>query len=171
MKNLITILLLIPTFLFSQNQVAFYGPTIGRQVIASAGGVLNSNNIQISYTIGESFISYYHNGNTILTEGFQQGEITKYYNSVAKDGTQVSIIAYPNPTTGTIRLAFENNELLDYRVGVFNLNGKLLMMDRCVGESIDIDMREYPSGQYKVFFYRESNQGIDQKIISIQKMD
>ena len=57
-----------------------------------------------------------------------------------------------------------NNELLDYRVGVFDLNGKLLMMDRCIGESIDIDMREYPSGQYKVFFYRESNKGIDQKI-------
>tara|TARA_Y100000593_G_C4266928_1_gene315258 strand:+ start:713 stop:1222 length:510 start_codon:yes stop_codon:yes gene_type:complete len=167
----VLLLSLIPAFLFSQNQVTIYGPTIGRQVIASAGGVMNSNNIQISYTVGESFISYWHSGNTILTEGFQQGEIVKYYNSIDEKGTEVTIVAYPNPTTGTIRLAFDNEDLLEYRVGIFDMNGRLLMMDRCIGESIDIDMRKYPSGQYKVFFYRESNDGIDQKIISIQKMD
>ena len=170
MKKLL-LLLFLPTVLMAQNQVTIYGPTIGRQVIASAGGVMNSNNIQISYTIGESFVSYYHSGNTIITEGFQQGEAVNYTSFNDHVGTEVTVIAYPNPTTGTIRLAFENDDLLDYRVGVFNMEGKLLFLDRCIGESIDIDMREYPSGQYKVFFYTEDQKGYDQRVISIQKMD
>ena len=154
----------------AQNQVTFYGPTIGRQVIASAGGVMKTNNIQISYTIGETFVSYYHQGNTIITEGFQQGEIVNY-TSFDHKGTEVSIIAYPNPTTGTIRLAFQNDDMLDYRVGVFDMNGKLLLLDRCIGESIDIDLTKYPSGQYKVFFYTEHRDGYNQRLISIQKLD
>ena len=170
MKKLL-LLLFLPTVLLAQNQVTIYGPTIGRQVIASAGGVMNNNNIQISYTIGEAFVSYYHSGNTIITEGFQQGEVVNYTSFNDHTGTEVTVIAYPNPTTGTIRLAFENDEMLDYRVGVFNMEGKLLFLDRCIGESIDIDMREYPSGQYKVFFYTEDKKGYDQRIISIQKMD
>ncbi len=170
MKKLL-LLLFLPTVLLAQNQVTIYGPTIGRQVIASAGGVMNSSNIQISYTIGESFVSYYHSGNTIITEGFQQGEVVNYTSFNDNTGTEVTVIAYPNPTTGTIRLAFENDELLNYRVGVFDMNGKLLVLDRCIGESIDIDMREYPSGQYKVFFYTEDNRGYNQRVISIQKMD
>ena len=89
-------LLLMPTMLLAQKQVTIFGPTIGRQVIASAGGVMNTNNIQISYTIGESFVSYYHTGNTIITEGFQQGEITNYTSFNDERGTEISVIAYPN---------------------------------------------------------------------------
>ncbi len=164
-------LLLMPTMLLAQKQVTIFGPTIGRQVIASAGGVMNTNNIQISYTIGESFVSYYHTGNNIITEVFQQCEINNYTSFNDERGTEISVIAYPNPTTGTIRLAFTNDELLDYRVGIFDMGGKLLMLDRCLGESIDIDMRHFPAATYKVFFYREDNEGYDQKIISIQKID
>ena len=92
MKKLL-FLLFLPTVLLAQNQVTIYGPTIGRQVIASAGGVMNSSNIQISYTIGESFVSYYHSGNTIITEGFQQGEITNYTSFNDNTGTEVTVIA------------------------------------------------------------------------------
>ena len=169
MKNLL-ILLLLPFGLVGQNHVTFYGPTVGRQVIASAGTVLHNNNIQISYTIGENFISYYHSGNTIITEGFQRGEVVNYSRFDDK-GTEVTVIANPNPTTGTIRLAFKNDDLLDYRIGIFDMDGKLFLQDRCIGESIDIDMRKYPAAMYKVFFFTENGKGAKQRVISIQKMD
>lgn len=43
-----------------------------QQVIASAGGTFENQDISISFTIGEPVIETFTNGNIILTQGFQQ---------------------------------------------------------------------------------------------------
>ena len=51
---------------------AFSFQASAQQVIATAGGYYEGENISLSYTVGEPVIETYTNGNVILTQGFQQ---------------------------------------------------------------------------------------------------
>jgi hypothetical protein len=46
--------------------------TLSPQVIASAGGYSTVGNVSLSWTLGETFTTTLENGNSILTQGFQQ---------------------------------------------------------------------------------------------------
>lgn len=50
--------------------------SISRKVIATAGGTLSGGGNTLSYTIGETAISTLTNSNVILTQGFQQPEVS-----------------------------------------------------------------------------------------------
>ena len=66
MKYILIFLLSISITISSQAQ------TISRYVIPTTGGEYNSNQLQVSYTIGEPITKTVSNGNIILTQGFQQ---------------------------------------------------------------------------------------------------
>ena len=51
-----------------------FAQTISRKVIASAGSSYEGADLQVGYTVGETFITTIANGNLMLTQGFQQPE-------------------------------------------------------------------------------------------------
>ncbi|OQX77960.1 MAG: hypothetical protein B6D64_07520 [Bacteroidetes bacterium 4484_276] len=65
MKKLITFLALITFTVFTLS-------TNAQQVIASAGGYYEGDNISISWTLGETVIETFEGADIILTQGFQQ---------------------------------------------------------------------------------------------------
>lgn len=71
MKSFLTI---IVVFIISFNLSA---QTIDRNVIASAGGYYQSNDLIVSYTIGEPVIYTLSTPNVLLTQGFQQPDSLK----------------------------------------------------------------------------------------------
>lgn len=163
MKHKLILTLLFPILLFGQS--------IERQVIGSSGGVFTNQNITISYTVGESFISYYKVNDVCISEGFQQGKFTNYTDSGIKDElSDISLKAYPNPTTGTITLRLSKFDInKKYVIGIFDSEYKLIHLDYCLiddEDEIKIDMRPYAPGIYIV--------GVDlggkQKVVLIEKI-
>jgi hypothetical protein len=65
MKNIINFLVSMAFFVFSLNAYA-------QQVIASAGGYYEGDNISISWTLGETVVETFQGADIILTQGFQQ---------------------------------------------------------------------------------------------------
>nr|NQU92395.1 hypothetical protein [Bacteroidota bacterium] len=65
MKNLVCSFIAIACFAFSITSNA-------QQVIASAGGFYEGENISLSWTLGEPVIETFEGNGIILTQGFQQ---------------------------------------------------------------------------------------------------
>ena len=163
MKKLLLILSM-PTLLFGQS--------IERDVIGSAGGTLVTNDITISYTVGETFVSYSKFGNMIMTEGFQQGDQNIISGLVeTKEGPRmINLLAYPNPTTGDVTLNISGDNIREYfTLAIFSGGGKLLYMDRCTidDKDIHIDMGSYAPGVYIVGVVYGDNE----KVILIDKIE
>ncbi len=119
-----------------------------QEVIASAGGYNTSGNLSISWTLGETIIPTYQNGNLILTHGFQQQLIATAIEENIDN--QVKITVYPNPASDHLNIKFE--EPLDAEVKIFILNstGSLVrtdVMEITVLEK-ELNLQDLPAGTY-----------------------
>ncbi|MFU8844738.1 MAG: hypothetical protein ACNA7V_13125, partial [Bacteroidales bacterium] len=50
--------------------------SIERSVLASTGGYFEGSGVSVSWTLGEAVTATFNNGNTVLTQGFQQPDLT-----------------------------------------------------------------------------------------------
>lgn len=67
---------IITAALFFSGLLTGLSQSIERSVVASAGDYFQAAGISLSWTLGEIATETYSNGNTILTQGFQQPDIT-----------------------------------------------------------------------------------------------
>jgi hypothetical protein len=121
---------------------------VKQEVIASAGGYSLNGNLSISWTLGETIIPTFQNGNLILTHGFQQQLIITSVEENLEELVKVTV--YPNPASDNINISF--GEPLDGEVRVFLINsqGKLVKTD-VIGETIiekQMNLQDFPSGVY-----------------------
>lgn len=128
---------------------ATYAQSIDRQLISTNGASLTSGNYQLSYSIGEIGISAYYKRFPSLTEGFQQphvarvGEILNGY---------VRVSAYPNPTTGLVKLDIYGYKFETFNVRIADAAGKLVATPpfTTTNGSITIDLTAMPAGAYMI---------------------
>lgn len=66
------------------------------------------------------------------------------------------LVVYPNPSSGTVHLAFENTEKEAYALEMFNGSGKRVMNILSADERISVDCSMLPKGMYS---YRLSGSG------------
>lgn len=121
---------------------------VKQEVIASAGGYNLNGNLSISWTLGETIIPTFQNGDLILTHGFQQQLIVTSVEENLEELVKVTV--YPNPASDNINISFD--EPLDGEVRVFLINsqGKLVKTD-VIGETIiekQMNLQDFPSGVY-----------------------
>jgi len=77
---------------------------VKHEVVASAGDYSTNGGVSISWTLGETVIPAYQNGDVILTNGFQQQLIVA---TLEKNlDLQVEIIIYPNPASDMLNVQF-----------------------------------------------------------------
>jgi hypothetical protein len=77
---------------------------VKHDVIASAGDYSLSGGVSVSWTLGETVIPTYQNGDLILTHGFQQQLIVA---TLEKNlDLQVEILIYPNPASDILNVQF-----------------------------------------------------------------
>ena len=117
-KSIITILLLFlfPGFLIAQSEKTY--------VINAGGGNLESENIALTYFIGD----YIGIGNSKLTTEL------------------VDISVYPNPVKTILYLKTTITDLR--QIQIFNVNG-ILIKDAKLNSN-EVDFSEYPAGMYLI---------------------
>jgi hypothetical protein len=128
------------------------GAQVKQEVIASAGGYdvvgSGSDALSISWTLGETIIPTFSNGDLTLTHGFQQQLIiTAIEENI---DVLVNIKVYPNPASDLLNIRFE--EPLDGKVDltILDSQGRLIMQDRVEAATVDkqINLQGVPAGIY-----------------------
>ncbi len=121
---------------------------IKQQVIASAGGFNVSGGMSLSWTLGETIIPTFRNGNLVLTHGFQQQLVIS---TLVEDiEGSVAVTIYPNPSSDILNIRFESPQDGDILIFLIDTEGKLVRTDRIVAPETEkkIDMQSLAAGIY-----------------------
>ncbi len=127
----------------------------GKQdVIASAGGYDTAGSgasaFSISWTLGETIIPTFQNGDLIITHGFQQQLIvTAVEENLA---VLVNVKVFPNPSSDIVNIQFEEAVDSKIHLTVLDSYGKLMKKDVIEPTVVEkqINLQNYPAGIYYI---------------------
>jgi hypothetical protein len=147
---------LILLLFFSFIVTASFGQRIERSLVGTAGQTFVASGFQLSYSVGEPVIlpspSTTFNVPTVpllASIGFQQPHIATTTGLVS---TNNWISAYPNPTTGRVRLDVHGDNFQANSVRIYNAIGQEVAIKPFVfvNGSIDLFIDNLPAGIYLV---------------------
>ncbi len=119
---------------------------IAQEAVSSAGNYQENAGISISWTLGEPVIETLHSENIILTQGFQQANITV---TSVDEWLQLdfNITAYPNPASEILNIHIE--EMQDKLFfTLYDLSGKTINSGKISGNDHQIDVSFLIDGTY-----------------------
>jgi hypothetical protein len=119
-----------------------------QEVIATAGGYNVNGTLTISWTLGETIIPTFQNGNLILTHGFQQQLIVTTVEENLEDLVKVTV--YPNPASDNLNIRFDEPLDSEVTVHLINAQGKLVKTDVMEVTVLEkqINLQDLPAGAY-----------------------
>lgn len=119
----------------------------GQQVISSAGGQGKGTTIELSWTIGEPVIETFSNGNTILTQGFNQSNLkVTAIDEISLSGFKLQV--YPNPVSLKLNLEVMKGDQENLSYELFSSDGRLISRSLFNVLPGQINMETYSSGSY-----------------------
>ena len=117
------------------------------QVVASSGGIYQEDEINMTWTMGETVIATFSAAGNILTQGFQQpGIVVTAVKSI--EGLPYTVEAYPNPTDDLLLIQLKNAEVQYFKYLFYDMNGKVLEQKKLESNITAINMKNYPAGLY-----------------------
>ncbi len=145
MKRLIISLLAIFSVITASGQIK-------QEVIASAGGysVVGTapNSFSISWTLGETIIPVFTNGDLVITHGFQQQMIV----TTIEENLDIAINlkVFPNPASEVVNIQFQEPVDGAITVSVLDSQGKLVKRDIIESTIVEkqINLQDFPAGVY-----------------------
>lgn len=141
MKRCLSIIFLFTIVLSLKSQVK-------HEVIASAGDYSINGGVSISWTLGETVIPTFQNGDVILTHGFQQQLIVA---TLEKNlDLQVELLIYPNPSSDMLNLRFGSPTVEVMTLNLFDTRGQLIktiIVEESSSEK-QINMQDLAAGLY-----------------------
>jgi Secretion system C-terminal sorting domain len=142
--------------LFGLTGAASFSQRIERSLVGTAGQTFVSGGLQLSYSIGETAIlpspSVVINAPTVpmmASIGFQQPHIALTGGLISANNW---VSAYPNPTTGHVRLDIHGDNFQVNYVRLYNALGQEVVLKPfvMVNGSIDLQLGNLPAGIYFV---------------------
>ena len=125
-----------------------FAQTNKQDVIASAGGYNVNGALSISWTLGETIIPTFQNGDLILTHGFQQQLIITAVEENLESLVRVTV--YPNPAGEMINIDFDNALDTEVTYQLINSQGKVVKTNIIEATVIEtqVNLQELPGGIY-----------------------
>jgi hypothetical protein len=121
---------------------------VKQEVIASAGGYNVNGGLSISWTLGETIIPTFTNGNLTLTHGFQQQLVVTAIEENIDIAVNVKV--YPNPASDVVNISFEEPVEGEIYITFLDSQGKLVKKDMIEATMTEkqINLQELPAGVY-----------------------
>lgn len=134
------------------NSQAITHTLLGTTPLADTGTVWNFTWTAPAEDVGE--IGFYAAINTANGNGLSSGDeihLSSFLVPSNNIGTEEiaapsSLIAYPNPTSGTISI--ERNERSDENLSILNASGQVVFSEQMKSEKIQVDLSEHQKGIY-----------------------
>ncbi|MCK9321884.1 MAG: T9SS type A sorting domain-containing protein [Bacteroidales bacterium] len=119
-------------------------------VNATGGNALGSGG-SVSYSVGQLTYQTHVGTNGSVAEGVQQPfEISIITEIKEAKGINLSVSAYPNPTTDYLQLKVESEKLKDLSYQLYDISGKLLQSEKITGSQTSIVMSNLLPSTYFV---------------------
>jgi len=134
-----------------------------QQVVATTGYFTENQQISLSWTVGETFVTTLSSESNFLTQGFNQSKLS--LTIVFEKKTEPGLKIYPNPVQESLFIeANENTGELYY--DLISPEGKPLITTRITGTKAEVSFKSYVSGVYLLQIF--SNEEL-LKIVKIMK--
>lgn len=131
-----------------------------QESLNATGGNASGSGGSASYSVGQVAYQTYTETSGSMAEGVQQPyEISVVTGLEEAKGINLSISAYPNPTTDYLTLEVDasttlSSQSLSYQL--FDINGKLLQSEKITGSQTSIDMSNLAPAKYFVKVVQEN---------------
>lgn len=137
----------VTTFFLGAMLLLLSGKNQAQEVISSAGANYNSENLQLSWTIGEPMVETFLTGGIILTQGFHQSKLViTAIDPIPLAGFELEL--YPNPTLGEINIKVNNNNISKLRLFLYSSKGEQILRQEFAGQTERINMQLLAPGYY-----------------------
>ncbi len=124
----------------------------GQDIIAASACYFKTASLSVSWTIGEVATETYVNHNIMLTQGFNQGNIT--IATTSEDlCSGINIIVYPNPVNDFFTVETETGNGMHLKAELYNLSGSKLLSQSILTGSTVINMEGFPASDYILKIY------------------
>jgi hypothetical protein len=133
------------------------GAQVRQEVISSAGEYNVSGGFSVSWTLGETIIPIYKNGNLTLAHGFQQQlVITAIEENL---DVPVNVKIFPNPADEVLNIQFEAPVEKQVVITIIDFKGELIKTDIIESTMTEkqINLQNFPPG---VYFIRLTKGGL-----------
>jgi hypothetical protein len=155
MKNLFII------SIFLTGLIPLFSQTKGMNAISTAGSSIESNNMVISWTIGEDLIDFTMTDAAVNLKPGDHSEVMEL-----KDGTLLKV--YPTLTTDMVTVEIRSAEPVELRVELLDTKGSKLKSINMDVDRLQLDLGNYVQGSYLL---KISNKSLtDLKLIKIVKI-
>ena len=123
-----------------------------QEVLPATGGEASGGGGSASYTVGQVVYTTNvgTNGNSVAQGVQQPYEISIVLGIPEAKDINLSVSAYPNPTTNYLTVKVENYETANLQYLVFDINGKQLQTVKSTGVETNINIQDYPAANYFV---------------------
>jgi len=125
-----------------------------QDAILTSGGDASGSGGSFSYSVGQIVYTTIIDSNGSMAQGVQQPfEISAVLGVDDLLGINLSLVAYPNPTTDFLNLTIANLNYKNLSYQLFDINGRLLAQKKLENNNNEITMKQFPSALYflKIF--------------------
>ena len=117
----------------------------------ASGGDATGSGGTVAYSVGQLAYTTNTGTNGSVAQGVQQAfEISVVTGLEEAKGINLSVSAYPNPTTDYLTLEVKDVELLNLHFQMYDMNGKLLQNEKITGNQTSIVMSNLVPATYFV---------------------
>ncbi len=117
----------------------------------ATGGNASGSGGTVSYSVGQVAYQTHTGTSGSVSEGVQQPyEISAVTGLEEAKGINLSVSAYPNPTTDYLTLEIEGEVKTQYIASLYDMNGKLLRSEKITGKQTSIVMSNLVPATYFV---------------------
>ncbi len=118
-----------------------------QEVISNAGNSFSNNNLEISWTLGETIIKTEQSSENQITQGFHQSKIV--VTAIEANFQSIcNINVFPNPTSDFLNLNFDKEVESNLRFSLINSEGRILVNKQIEAKQTQIKMHHYTTGIY-----------------------
>jgi len=134
--------------------------------VNATGGNASGSGGSASYSVGQVVYTTNTGTNGSVAQGVQQPfEISVVTSIEEATGINLSVTAYPNPTTDYLTLEVKDFEISNLSFQLYDMSGKLLQSEKITGNQTSIVMSNLVPATYFVKVVQESKEVKTFKII------
>ena len=159
MKKLLILFIsmLCPLSLFSQS--------ISTDVISSAGETFESSEYTLDWTLGEGVVDFLSADDNSLSLGFHQTDIV--ITNLSENLTRPTLKIFPNPTQNYITIDYGDKDR-ELRITISDLLGRKYLEQEVPESSVQIDLSDFPNGNYVLEIITDKGEKSIHKIIKLK---